>query len=253
MSDDRTGSDAVPDSFAGYAETTDEPRFTDWCRARAEPDWSAAVSHRFTEQLHADTIDDAVFRRYLVQDYAFLEPLVGTFGHALAEAPSMAAKRRFAEFLGTLTDDENDYFERSFDALAVPDTDRTDPDLTPTTRAFRDLLGRAAREGGYAETLAVLVPAEWIYRSWADAAGQRPERFYLAEWIELHDNPGFDAFVTWLRSELDREGAAAAPARQRRLERLFRRTVELEVAFFESAYQSTDDATAAIAGGAGEW
>ncbi len=37
-------------------------------------------------------------------------------------------------------------------------------------------------------------------------------------------------------TELDREGTAASPRRQRRLDRLFCRTVELEVAFFEMAY-----------------
>ena len=230
------------DEYANAAQTGDKPRFTNWCRARAGPDWTAATEHRFTEKLHAGTLDDAVFRQYLVQDFAFLERLVGTFGHALGDAPSMAAKSRLTEFVGTLTGDENDYFERSFEALDVPEGKRIDPDLTPTTRELHDLLGHAVGTGGYAETLAVLVPAEWIYRSWAgDAPDERPERFYLAEWIELHDNPAFDDFVAWLRAELDREGAAASPRRQQRLERLFRRTVELESAFFDSAYKWADD------------
>jgi thiaminase/transcriptional activator TenA len=148
----------------------------------------------------------------------------------------MAAKGRFADFLGTLTSEENDYFERSFAALDG------DPEATPnaTTRAFVDLLERAGRQGGYAETLAVLVPAEWIYETWATGIGSRPGRFYLAEWVGLHANPAFVDFVAWLRSELDREGAAASPRRQRRLDRLFRRTVELERAFFEAAYEADD-------------
>ena len=252
VSRSENGDERPPERFDDYAADRTDARFTDWCRERSEPDWTAAVDHRFTEQLRADTLDDAVFERYLVQDYAFLDALVGAFGHALGDAPSMAAKGRLAEFLGTLTDEENDYFVRAFDALGVEETDRTGPDLTPTTRALQDLLGRVAHEGGYAETLAVLVPAEWIYRSWAADPPARPERFYLAEWIDLHDNPDFDAFVTWLRAELDREGTAASPARQRRLERLFARTVELEAAFFESAYATGHEA-GDQQGGAGQW
>ncbi|PSP95749.1 transcriptional regulator [Halobacteriales archaeon QS_4_62_28] len=254
--------DTVTETFAAYADRVEEddatasvnPRFTEWCRARAEADWIAAVDHQFTEELRTGTLSDAVFRRYLIQDYAFLGPLVGTFGHALGDAPSMAAKSRLADFLETLTDEENDYFERAFDALDVPEADRTDPELTPVTRAFEDLLGRAAREGGYAETLAVLVPAEWIYRSWATATDDSPAQFYLDEWIALHDNPAFDEFVSWLRAELDREGAAAAPRRQQRLARLFRRTVELEVAFFDAAYSRQDEGTPVpLAGGERRW
>ena len=248
-----SGHDSVADTFDEYAATVEsessdgadggEPRFTEWCRARSEPDWTGATENRFTEELHTGALDDAVFRRYLVQDYAFLETLVGTFGHALGDAPSMAAKSRLADFLGTLTDDEDDYFERSFEALDVSDTERADPSLNSVTRALQDLLERASREGGYAETLAVLVPAEWIYRSWAGMRTELPDQDYLSEWVTIHDNPAFDEFVTWLRAELDREGAAASQRRQKRLARLFERTVELEVAFFHAAFEAPDSET----------
>jgi len=222
-------------TFAAYADGEDA-RFTDWLRARAEPDWTAAVDHRFARELGAGDLDDEVFRRYLLQDYAFVETLVGAFGHAVGEAPTMAAKSRLVEFLGTVTGEENDYFERSFEVLGVADDEYANPETTPTTRAFCDLLERAAREGGYTETLAVLVPAEWIYREWATAVDEPPEPFYLAEWVELHATDAFIGFVDWVRGELDREGAAASGQRRAHLDRLFRRTVELEVAFFEAAY-----------------
>ncbi|SFG01826.1 thiaminase (transcriptional activator TenA) [Halopelagius inordinatus] len=227
----------VPDTYEAYAETREKPRFTDWLRERAEPAWSDATEHRFARELGSGELDDDAFRRYVVQDYAFLETLVGAFGHAVGDAPTMASKGRLVDFLGTLTADENDYFERTFDALDVPRAEDAGPTLTPTTRAFENLLRRAAAEGGYAETLAVLVPAEWAYLEWASAVdGASPERFYLAEWVELHANEGFAEFVGWLRSELDREGESISPRRRRRVERLFEQTVELEVEFFESAY-----------------
>jgi PGF-CTERM protein len=61
----------------------------------------------------------------------------------------MKAKARLGTFIHTLTTDENDYFERSLDALDVPESDRREPELMPATRAFEDLLERVAREGGY--------------------------------------------------------------------------------------------------------
>lgn len=233
------------DIYEAYAAETTRPRFTDWLRHRAEPDWTAATEHRFPRELGTGALDDAVFRRYLVQDYAFVGDLVGTFGRAVGGAPTMAAKARLIEFLGTVTGEENDYFERSFEALGVQEEEYTDPPLAAPTRAFLDLLGRAGQTGGYAETLAVLVPAEWIYREWATAVtSPAPERFYLAEWIDLHATPDFEAFVDWLRSELDREGAAASERRQRRIDTLFRRTVELEVAFFNAAYAADEEGRA---------
>lgn len=254
VTDDGPGAAAVPDAFDAYAAGRAEPRFTDWLREHAEPDWTAATTHRFARELGGGVLDDDVFRRYLVQDYAFIEALVGAFGHAVGEAPSMAAKSRLVDFLAVLTADEDDYFERAFDALDVPPEVYDNPDLTPTTRAFTDLLERAARQGGYAETLAVLTPAEWTYLEWATTAANgderdAPTRFYRSEWVALHTGERFADVVAWLRDELDREGAAASGRRRRRLARLFRRTVELETAFFDAAY----DPEGTVPGGGRQW
>jgi thiaminase/transcriptional activator TenA len=214
-------------------------RFTGWLRERSEPDWTAATEHRFTEQLAADTIDDTVFRRYLVADYRFVERLTATIAHAAAQAPGVDQRVRLADFLTTVGTDETDYFERTFDALDVPASERGGPPQHPVEREFEDLLARASREGGYAESLAVFVPAEWIYLTWATraAAGDRPGRFYLDEWIDLHAVPAFEEFVAWLRGQLDEVGPTLSPGRQRRVARLFERTVELETAFFDAAYE----------------
>ncbi|WP_336336998.1 TenA family protein [Haloarcula brevis] len=240
------------EAYAAYADRVTDPQFTDWLRERNQPDWDAAVGHRFVEELGAGTLDEGAFAHYLVQDYAFVGELVGTFGHAVGQAPDMAAKRRLVEFLDTVTDEEDDYFERSFAALGVDEPDWQDPEPTPTTAAFVDLLGRAAREGGYAETLAVLVPAEWIYESWATAAaaahgdpGGPPSAgtglpFYFAEWVDLHAVEPFVAFVDWLRGELDAVGPTLSPRRAARVASLFERTVALERQFFETAYDAAD-------------
>ena len=229
------------------ADRPETSRFTDHLRACSEPAFSEAVEHPFVAGLGAGRLDPDAFASYLVQDYAFLDALVGTFGFAVGEAPGIAAKRPLIEFLDVVTDAENDYFERSFEALGVPADRYADPERTDTTEAFADLLGRAARQGGYAETLAVLVPAEWIYESWALAAVEAhadPHTdppsdgadlpFYYAEWIDLHATDEFRSFVGWLRAQLDSVGPELSSPRRRRVERLFSRTVELEVEFFET-------------------
>lgn len=205
-------------------------------RERCRADWEAAVDHRFVRELADGTIDDAVFARYLLQDYAFVADLTGLVGHAAGQAPTLDARVELADFLRVLGTDEDEYFTRAFDALGVPEGDRTDPAMHPTTRAFRDLLGRAAREGGYAESLAVLLPVEWVYAEWADAV-EPPEAFYLAEWVELHDTSEFRAFVNWLREEFDVACADVSARRADRVAALFERAVKLEVDFFAAAYE----------------
>ena len=214
-------------------------RFTDALVAANVPLWRAATEHRFVRELGADTLPDPVFRRYLVQDFAFLEALVTLLGFSVARAPTMAAKRRLASFLAAVTGDETSYFERALGALGAADAFAA-PDriaLAAATGRFRALMAAAGARGVYAEMLAILVPAEWVYLTWARACpSPPPRRFYLAEWIGLHALPAFADFVEWLRGELDGAAAAAAESERERLAALFRTTLELERDFFDAAY-----------------
>jgi thiaminase/transcriptional activator TenA len=223
---------------AGFADT-DHARFTGWLRERATPEWTEATEHRFTDELADGTIDDDVFARYLVQDLQFVEALVSVVGHAAGEAPSTEEAVEFAEFLTVIGTDETDYFDRSFEELGIPPGERTDPDLWSVTEQFADLLGRAGNGGGYAETLSVLVPVEWVYLTWGEraAAGDHPDAFYLDEWIDLHSGEAFRETVGFLREELDAVGPDLSPRRQQRVARNFQRAVDLEVDFFDAAYE----------------
>lgn len=212
-----------------------------WLKDQSQPIWNDTVTHRFTTELGNATLDTTVFTHYLLQDYAFINALVSAFGFAVAQAPTIDAKRHHIRFLDTLTDDENTYFERSFDALDIPESTYENPSLHPVTQSFIDLLGRAARQGGYVETLAVLLPAEWLYNEWATNIQDPPESpFYYREWIDLHNNDDFNKFVAWLRSELDTAGTTLHPRRKQTVLELFHRMVDLEAAFFDAAYEQAE-------------
>lgn len=235
MSRTDASSERGASSEASAGVFADADRFSDWLRDRSEPDWSAATTHRFTRELGDGTLDEAVFARYLLQDYAFVNSLASLVGDAVSAAPTMSQKARLADFLGTVTDEEDDYFERSFDALDVDAETYRNPPLTEPTAALRDLLAAAGR-GGYAEVLAVLLPVEWVYRTWAGRVDAPEAPFCYREWVEIHDVDAFDAFVEWVREELDAVGPTLAPDRERRVATLFERAVALEVRFFDAAY-----------------
>ena len=229
----------MTETYDGWSASGAGGRFTDWLRVCAEPHWTRATSHRFTRELADDTLSDAVFASYLVQDYVFIDALASLVGFAVGHAPEMAQKGRLTSFLSVLTGGETSYFLRAFEALGVVEADRLGAERGPVTRRFEDLLAATARTGGYAEIMAVLAPIEWVYLAWAgDAADKRPSRFYYAEWITLHADPGFRDFVEWMQGELDRIGPALPPGRQRHLAELFGRVCELEVAFFDAAYET---------------
>ncbi len=210
-----------------------EDRFTDRLRRDTRPAWEAATGHRFVRALCDGTIGDAVMARYLVQDHRFLDSFLMLLGAAMATADTLDARLRYGRSAGVVSGEENTYFLRAFAALGIDEADRMGvPDAAPT-RAFKALMREAAASGRYVAALSVLCVAEWLYLDWAAAAPRPlPPCFVHAEWITLHDNPDFRAFVGFLRAELDRVGPADADIARD----AFTRAVAAEAAFFDDAY-----------------
>ncbi|WP_338602232.1 TenA family protein [Saccharopolyspora sp. SCSIO 74807] len=216
--------------------------FTDWLRARSEPDWTAVITHPFTDALFDGSLPDPAMRSYLVQDYQFVDDFLALLGAALAKADRYTSRLAIAGSIGVVTSEENTYFERSFDALGVSAADREQPVLDEATKEFRALMTDTNARGDYAEVLTVLAVAEWSYLAWAQrapeaepAGGTDPAgNFVQAEWVSLHNNDGFAEWVRWLRAELDRVGAELDERDQARCLRLFQRATRCERDFFDA-------------------
>ena len=213
---------------------TDSLSFSDSARKAAGAEWIAACNHPFTVALGDAALPKEAMAAYLVQDYAFVETLVSMVGYAVGKAPNMPAMARLSNFLAAVTSDENTYFQRSFEALGVAPADYTAPPLHPVTRQFLEAMANVGRNGTYGEIMATLLPAEWIYLTWGEAqAAKAPEPFYFGEWVTLHANPDFRAFVMWLKDETDRAAAKSDQAGREAMSKRFAEMVRLEVAFFD--------------------
>ena len=214
--------------------------FAEALRQSCQVDWDACTGHRFVNELFEGSMDDAVLRKYLVQDYQFINRFVALLGAAIASADLFAPRVTLSQFAAMITSDENTYFLRCFEALGVPEAERLTPALTPQTQAFQSLMEQAAQSRRYANCMAVLAVAEGLYLDWADQPAKQhlplPSRFEHAEWITLHTNDFFRNFVTWLRSELDRIGPQLSEAERAEAKDYFQQAVALERQFFDHVY-----------------
>lgn len=210
--------------------------FSAQLRAATASTWDAAVGHRFVDELWSGALPPAVLTRYLVQDHQFVDAFLALLGAAVAGADRAAPRVRLARQLGLVAGPENDFFDRALGSLGVPEPDRTGPQLLAPTIGFRALMDEA-RAGAYPDALAVLLVAEWLYLDWATRPGVAvPEQPIHAEWIELHRGPDFESWVEFLRAELDRVGDELPEPRREQVAALFVRAVDLELAFFDAAY-----------------
>ncbi len=221
--------DAPPDDRSG---------FTGRLREAHHELFERAARHRFMREMSAGSLEPATFARYLVQEHAFVTTAVQVNGFALAKAPHAEGRRRLARAVFELTTTQESYFRRLFDELGVAPESRENPTLPAGVRAFQDFFLRVAATGAYEEILTTVLGAEWLYATWCGrAAADPPDDPRFRRWIDIHVDEPFAEHVRWLRGELD--GPAADDARRAALGPLFRRTLELEIAFHDAVYAPT--------------
>lgn len=203
--------------------------FSEWLRAESEPDWTAVVTHPFVAAIRGGTAD---MRRYLEQDFQFVDAFTALLGAAVAAADNFEARVAVGRFLGqTVADTERGYFQRALAALGGDPT----PAPEPVTAEFRALMDEVRRDQDYPRILAVLCVAEWTYLGWASLEASTAEGFVHREWVELHSGPEFEAWVGFLRGELDRLGPGLDEDGRAGVLDVFRRATGLERRFFDMA------------------
>lgn len=209
-------------------------------RSATAPTWDAAVGHRFVTELFAGTIDESVMKKYLIQDYQFFESFLSMLGACVAHADDIGPKLRFSKQLGMLEADENTYFLRAFAEVGVSAGEYEAPKLSESTARFRTIMDEATASASYSDLLVVLVIAEWLYLDWGECEDPMPRRHVHTGWIDLHRGEDFRTWVQFLVDELERVfptgDEAESAAAQDRLARLWQRTVDVELAFFDEAY-----------------
>lgn len=224
--------------IGSFERSDDHDRFSEWLRGRSTDAWESMLDHRFVRECTEGSVDDRVYEMYLKQEYAFVETSATALGYTVGKAPTMEQMRHLAGALDGLVTDQRAYFAETFDALGVEGWE--DPDPLPATRHFRDLVLRSATGGGYAESLAPMLAAEWLYATWCERAaaeGSFDPETPVGRWIRLHDDEEFRSHARWLRDELDRLGPQLPRRRQRDIAYIFRRTLEHEIRFHEAPYE----------------
>jgi len=213
-------------------------RPTDRLRQQCQADWAAATDNPFVRELADGTLPAEKLAWYLIQDYTFIEGFVKLMGAAIAAAPTLPDALPKAQFIGVIAGPENTYFQRAFEALAVPHDQRRNPALSPAAEGLRGLMAEAAASGRYERMLAVLCVAEWSYLSWATPYAGRVSSLplHFGEWIALHSGDYFESVVEHLRSQLDRAWDGLDEPGRAQAAADFARCTALERAFFEEAY-----------------
>ena len=203
----------------------------------ARPIWEAQLAHPFVRGIGDGTLDVERFKRWVRQDYRYLEQFARVFAWA-AKADRLESMRWYARVLDLTLNSEMELHRGYASRFGISRDELEREPMWPTTRAYTDFLVRTAADGDLSELLAALLPCAWgyAYLGQSLAAGPRPAEARYAEWIEQYASAEFAEAAAWLRGELDRLGDGLAPASQACLTELFVLSSRYEWQFWEMCW-----------------
>ena len=220
------------------AVTTQAP-LTDALYAAAKPIWDAQLEHPFVRGIGDGSLDEALFRNWVIQDYAYLKEFARVFAWAVAKANRLESMGWYAAVLNLTLNTEMELHRKYAARFGLSPADLEAAEVWPTTRAYTDFLVRTAADGDMADLLAALLPCAWGYVYIAErlAAGSPPSDQRYADWIAQYASAEFREAAEWLKAELNREAEGATAEKRKRLEQLFVQSSRYEWQFWEMCWR----------------
>jgi thiaminase/transcriptional activator TenA len=198
-----------------------------WQRNRDLAD--ACLAHPFVRGIASGELEHRRFQLYVAQDACFLEAFARAYALALARCPDREGLAVFKDLLVGVFDElrlHRSYAERWQISLA--------PEPLASTSTYCDFLLRTASLEPVGHTIAAMTPCMRLYAFLGQklAAKLDPGTPYR-EWVETYASVDTEALASRLEALLDRYRGGPE-----RLAWLYRRAMELELAFFQSAWEA---------------
>lgn len=212
--------------------------FTDELFAAARPLWDAQLEHPFVRGIGDGTLDEAVFARWVRQDYLYLKDFARIFAWAVAKSDRLESMGWYAAVLNLTLNTEMELHRQYAARFGLSPEALEREEMWPTTRAYTDFLVRTAADGDMAELVAALLPCAWGYAYVAErlAAGGVPSDRRYADWIEQYASDEFREAAEWLKGEMNRLAEGATEERRARLVEIFVLSSRYEWLFWEMCW-----------------
>jgi thiaminase/transcriptional activator TenA len=213
--------------------------FVDNAITRCEETWKRVLEHPFVCGIADGTLSQERFRHYLQQDFVFLVAYCRVLALAVAHSEDLEKMGRFAGLLQATLGEEMSLHrqvcaEYRIDTVTL---EKTVP--SPTCVAYTNHLLSAAKSGELALLCAALLPCAVGYARigmrLAESGVHPPVKAYR-DWIASYASEPFQAWAEWLTNLTGHLAATGDEGLRVRMHALFARSVDLEIRFWEMAW-----------------
>ncbi len=201
--------------------------------------WQAILNHPFVAGIGDSSLSRERFEFYLKQDYRYLIEFSRLLALAVVKADTLSAMQYFSKLVETTLHLEMEMHRQVCADYGISAEDLENAGTALVTSAYTDFLVRTASEGSFTDIVAVLLPCALGYVEIAEQLRQRkglPENDHYRAWIETYTSDEMTAVCQWLRETMNRLASGASPHDKARWQRLYTRSAQYELLFFEMGW-----------------
>lgn len=213
-----------------------------------------SITHPLTNELCEGSLADYKLYTFLAQDLQYFQIGLNVMGRALSFCTNNERSSIIlAKQIGFVAGRENDYFDITMSLLKKTSGDQLQenipsmltpvlPKRLPEVQAYIDFMETLVNESTcYCELAVFLYVMEKVYLGWAQYNLDKQDKintleYKHQEWIDLHSGPEFEEWVQFLADEVERSSIGLSESQWKKCEKVFEKTLDLEIGFFESCY-----------------
>ncbi|SIS46524.1 thiaminase II [Salimicrobium salexigens] len=213
--------------------------FTKELRRENEDVFQAIFDHPFVQGLGEGELPKEAVAHYVKADYEYLNTFLTLYGTAISQSDSREDITFFHNQIAFVLGDEMHPHRNLSDYAGTPYENLQGYPMPPTADHYRAHMKSVATEGLLGKTIAAMLPCPWTY----DEIGKELKRRFspesdhpFYEWIEFYADDSIAETTGYMMKRLDEEAERASPEDRRKMKEAFRKSCQLELAFWEMSY-----------------
>lgn len=217
--------------------------FTQQLRDENQDIFQAIFNHPFVDGIGKKDVPNESIAHYIKADFEYLNAFMRIYGIALSKSDKREDIRFFGEQIQFVLNSESHPHHNFCDYIGVGYEELQGHPLPPTADHYIKHMMYHAQMGGIAETISALLPCPWTYME----IGQELVNKYkpakdhpFYPWISFYADERFGKIIIEMRNRLDEIAEHASWDEQKKIKEAFRKSCQLELAFWEMAYTCED-------------
>lgn len=214
--------------------------FTNILRKENQDVFQKIFEHPFVDGIGKGKVPKEALAHYIKADFEYLNAFMHVYGIAVSKSPRREDIKLFNEQIDFILHSEVHPHHNFCEQIGVDYEELQGHPLPPTADHYIKHMLYHAHMGGIGEILAALLPCPWTYLEIGNELMGKytpTESHPFYPWIHFYANQEVEGLTGQLRKMLDTYAEQASEREKQRMKTVFRKSCQLEYAFWEMAYK----------------